>query len=108
MSARDLHKPLFPAPGLPVITAKETDHPTGPGLTRDKDFRDVFDQVRDKDRDEQTSFAVAVLCLAQNVPDNHNLPVLGDGDSLGNIFDSYQAIAWLFPVVPKSPVCRWC
>ena len=60
MSARDLHKPLLPVPGLPVSQAKEMDHPTSPGLTSDTDLRDGFGKVRDKERDEQTSFAVAV------------------------------------------------
>ncbi|XP_016152421.1 PREDICTED: protein FAM179A-like [Ficedula albicollis] len=45
-SARDLHDPLLPVPGLPLSQAKETDHPSSPGLTSDKDLRDGFGKIR--------------------------------------------------------------
>lgn len=108
--ARDLQEPLLPLTGvgLPLSQAKETDHPSSPGLTNAEALKDGFGKVRDKDRDEQTSFPGTAYCLAQNVPENHNLPFLVHGESLGNIFDSYRAIAWLFPVVPRSLVWRWC
>lgn len=59
-SVRGLQEPLLPFPGLPLSQAKDTDHSTSPGLTRDKELRDAFGKVRDKNRDEQTSFPVAV------------------------------------------------
>ncbi|XP_077645809.1 TOG array regulator of axonemal microtubules protein 2-like [Lonchura striata] len=45
-SSRDLHQPLLPLPGLPLSQAKEMDHPSSPGLTRDKDLRDGFEKIR--------------------------------------------------------------
>lgn len=51
-SARDLHEPLLPLPGLPLSQAKEMDCATSPGLTSDKDLRHAFGKVTDKDRDE--------------------------------------------------------
>ncbi|CAN8175109.1 unnamed protein product [Coccothraustes coccothraustes] len=44
-SARDLQKPLLPFPGLPLSQAKEMDHPSSPGLTREKELRDGFGKV---------------------------------------------------------------
>ncbi|CAN8202931.1 unnamed protein product [Coccothraustes coccothraustes] len=45
-SARDLQEPLLPFQGLPLSQAKETDHPTSAGLTRDKELRDGSGKVR--------------------------------------------------------------
>lgn len=58
--ARDLQEPLLPLTGLPLSQAKETDHPTGAGLTNAEALKAGFQKVRDKDRDEQTSFLVTV------------------------------------------------
>ncbi|XP_056342969.1 TOG array regulator of axonemal microtubules protein 2-like [Oenanthe melanoleuca] len=44
--ARDLQEPLLPVPGHPLSQAKETDHPSSPGLTSDKDLRDGFGKIR--------------------------------------------------------------
>ena len=49
-SARDLQEPLLPVAVLPVSQAKETDHPTSPGLMSDRHLRNGFGKVRDKDR----------------------------------------------------------
>ncbi|XP_066401720.1 TOG array regulator of axonemal microtubules protein 2-like [Molothrus aeneus] len=69
-SARHLQESLLPFPGFPLSQAKEMDHPSSPGRMRDNSGK-----VRNKDRDKQTSFPVAVY--AQNVTENHNLPLLG-------------------------------
>lgn len=58
--ARDLQEPLLPLTGLPLSQAKEMDHPSSAGLTSAEALKDGFRKVRDKDRDEQTSFPVTV------------------------------------------------
>jgi len=77
-SARHLCEPVPPLKGLPHSQGKEMDHVVSSCLlSDDDDFKDSSGRVRAKDRGGQASFTVTVQCLAQQVPENHNLPLLG-------------------------------
>lgn len=75
-SARRLCEPEAPFPGLPLRKAKEKDRLVSPRLLSDNDFKNRNGRVRAKDKGEQASFSITVQCLAQNVTENHNLPLL--------------------------------
>lgn len=88
-SARDLHDPVLPLPGLPLSQAKEMDHATSPGLTSDEDLRLAFGKVRDKDRDEPMPIPFQWLFSAwPKMSLKIRISLLGREYSLGNIFDS--------------------
>lgn len=74
-SARHLCEPVAPLPSLPPRQAKETSHCVRPRLLSVDDFKISNEKVRAKDRGEQASFSMTVQCLAQNVTENHNLPL---------------------------------
>ena len=74
-------EPVPPLTGLPLNQAKKIDHPISPHLLSDDDLKDSNERVKAKDRGEQASFSVTVWCLAQNVTENRNLPLLGSGFS---------------------------
>lgn len=80
-SPRRLCEPVPQLTGLPPSQAEKMDHLMSAPLLSDDDLKDSNGRVRAKDRGEQASFSVSVQCLAQNVTENHSLPLLGSGFS---------------------------
>lgn len=76
-SAGHLCEPVSPLADFPLSQAKEMDCLVSPHLLSDDELKDSNGRVRAKDKGEQPSFSVTVQCLAQNVTENYNLPLLG-------------------------------
>lgn len=78
-SAGHLWEPVPRSTCLPLIHAKDMDRLTKPHLLSDDDWKDRDGKVRAKDGGEQASFSAPVQSSAQNVTENHSLPLLGNG-----------------------------